>query len=102
MKNTKMNVAKSLLLIALLCPFALADGDQGSGGYTGDGTTVVTCQTSAEGDQGSGGRTGEGDQGSGGRTGEGDQGSGGLAACEEGSFMDGILDSIYSYLNSMG
>jgi hypothetical protein len=29
MKNTKMNVAKSLLLIALLCPFALADGDQG-------------------------------------------------------------------------
>jgi len=77
MKNIRLNVATSLFMIALCCPFAFADdGDQGSGGLS-ETTVVKTSQSSLDGDQGSGGfgntsvKTSEssldGDQGSGGR-----------------------------------
>lgn len=55
MKNPKLNVAKALLIVALLCPTAFADGDQGSGGVTGDPPVATSCEPSLEGDQGSGG-----------------------------------------------
>ena len=78
MKNTRLNVAKALFMIALFCPFAFADdGDQGSGGLSNT-TVVKTSESSLDGDQGSGGlsdtnvKTSEssldGDQGGGGRS----------------------------------
>lgn len=59
MKKIKLNAAKLLFLIALLCPVALADpGDQGSGGFADGGAPAVkTSDPSLDGDQGSGGLT---------------------------------------------
>ena len=90
MKNMKSTVAKSLFVIALLCPAVFADGDQGSGGFADDGSTVITSESTMEGDQGSGGLTG-------------DQGSGGATAmpCEEESYLDSVIDSIYEYFDSV-
>ena len=57
MKKIKLNVAKSLFLIALLCPVAFA-GDQGSGGFADSDVPVTkTSDSSLDGDQGSGGFT---------------------------------------------
>jgi hypothetical protein len=82
MKNIKMTAAKSLFLIALFCPIALAEGDQGSGGFAnGDGTVVRACELSVDGDQGSGGLT--------------------AGTCEETSYVDTVISAIYAYLDSM-
>lgn len=56
MKKFKLNAAKLLFLIALFCPVAFAEGDQGSGGFAdSDAPVVKTSDPSPEGDQGSGG-----------------------------------------------
>ena len=61
MKKFKLNAAKSLVLIALFCPVAFAEGDQGSGGFADSGAPVVkTSDQSVDGDQGSGGFTASG------------------------------------------
>ena len=54
METIKMNVAKSLVLIALLCSFAYAEGEQGSGGFA---STERCPVASLDGEQGSGGLT---------------------------------------------
>ena len=77
MKKMKSNVAKSLIIIALLCPVAFADGDQGSGGFADNDTPVVKTSGSGL---------------------EGDQGSGGLA---EQSYIDTVLKSAADYFNWM-
>lgn len=83
MKNIKPTIAKSLLVIALFCPPALADGDQGSGGLTESGATdVSSCETTLDGDQGSGGLT--------------------EIACEDSDLLGSILSSIYDYFDGMG
>ena len=80
MKNVKSNVAKSLVLIALLCPVAFADGEQGSGGFTSTDTAVKSSRSI-----------------------EGEQGSGGLSAraFEDTGSLDSVLNSIYEYFDSM-
>ena len=80
MKNVKSNVAKSLVLIALLCPVAFADGEQGSGGFAGNDSAVKgSCSI------------------------DGEQGSGGLrsGAYEDPNYLDSVLNSIYEYFDSM-
>ena len=65
MKNLKKTALKALVLIALFCPAAFADGDMGGGGLV-DCTNPITPETVAlctEGDMGGGG----GDMGGGGR-----------------------------------
>ena len=58
MKKFRLNAAKLLFLIALFCPVAFAEGDQGSGGFAdGDAQVVKTSDQSLDGDQGSGGFT---------------------------------------------
>ena len=59
MKRVKLNTAKLLFLVALLCPVAFADpGDQGSGGFADSDVLVTkTSDSSLDGDQGSGGFT---------------------------------------------
>ena len=79
MKNVRLNVAKSLFVIALASPFAYADGDQGSGGFASGGG-VTACEASIEGDQGSGGLTN--------------------GPCEEPSYLDSIMKSIYGYFDA--
>lgn len=82
MKNTKLNVAKALVLVALFCPAAFADGDQGSGGFAdGDTPTTTACESSLEGDQGSGGLT--------------------AAPCEDVIQDDSVFESIFVYFDSM-
>jgi hypothetical protein len=62
MEKIKLNAAKSLVVIALLCPLAFAEGDQGSGGFADTAAPVVkTSDPSLEGDQGSGGFTASND-----------------------------------------
>ncbi len=57
MRNIKLNVAKSLVLIALFCPAAFADGEQGSGGFADTSSCSTTGEySSLDGEQGSGGR----------------------------------------------
>ncbi len=68
MKNLKKNTLKILVLVALLCPAAFADGDMGGGGFVGcedpaHPGTIIECP---EGDMGGGGRS-KGDMGGGGR-----------------------------------
>jgi hypothetical protein len=58
MKNLKNNALKSLLIVALFCSVAFAEGDMGGGGFTDcenptDVPPVVKCE---EGDMGGGGR----------------------------------------------
>ena len=56
MKKFRLNAAKLLFLIALFCPVAFAEGDQGSGGFANSDVPVMkTTDSSVEGDQGSGG-----------------------------------------------
>lgn len=58
MKKFRLNALKLLFLIALFCPVALAEGDQGSGGFADSDIPVVkTSDQSLDGDQGSGGFT---------------------------------------------
>ena len=76
MKRFKLNAAKSLVLIALFCPVAFADGDQGSGGFADSGTPVV--KSSLEGDQGSGGLT---------------------ASVSNESYLDTLLQSVSGYFD---
>jgi hypothetical protein len=79
MKNIKLNAAKSLFIIALFCPFAFADGDQGSGGFANtDAPVVKTSESSMEGDQGSGGRT---------------------ASTADASYIDTVLISVSEYFD---
>lgn len=75
MRKIKLNAAKSLVLIALFCPVAFADGDQGSGGFANYETPVV--KTSPEGDQGSGGLS---------------------APTTNPSYLDTVLSSVSEYL----
>ena len=82
MKNMKLNAAKSLIIIALACPFAFADGDQGSGGFAGNDDTVISsCEASLDGDQGSGGLT--------------------AGPCEEMSYIDTVAASVFGYFESI-
>ena len=80
MRNLKLNVAKSLVLIALLCPVAFADGEQGSGGLA-DSSACPSTVESADGEQGSGGLT--------------------TLPCEEPGVADSVLTSILDYFDSM-
>jgi len=79
MKNVRKNTLKTLVLIALMCPAAFADGDMGGGGLGMD-TGPVKVQkeirsTEDDGDMGGGGRPG--------------------------SYIDWVLDSIDDYLGSI-
>ena len=59
MKNMKLNAAKVLVVIAILCPAVFADGEMGSGGFTGSDVTpppVKSERTLEDGEMGSGGR----------------------------------------------
>jgi hypothetical protein len=77
MKNIKLNAAKSLFLIALFCPFAFADGEQGSGGFASTDAPVVKSETTLD----------------------GEQGSGGLVASTSGSYIDSVLLSLSDYFD---
>lgn len=81
MKNFKSNVAKSLVLIALFCPVAFADGEQGSGGFAEYPACSSTNEYSADGEQGSGGLT--------------------TTPCEDPGDADSVFTSILDYLESM-
>ena len=81
MKNIKSNVAKSLVLIALFCPVAFADGEQGSGGFAEGTSCTSTTQYSLGGEQGSGGLT--------------------SLPCEDSSNADSVFNRILNYLESM-
>ena len=79
MKKFKLNAAKSLVLIALFCPVAFAEGDQGSGGFANsDAPVVKTTDSSVEGDQGSGGLT---------------------ASMSNDSYIDTVLRSVSEYFD---
>jgi hypothetical protein len=59
MKNVKKNLLKTLVLIALICPAAFADGgDMGGGGLTAPVPVKVekSVRTTEDGDMGGGGR----------------------------------------------
>jgi len=76
MKNLKKNTLKALVLVALVCPAAFADGDMGGGGFVGcedpaHPGTFIECPK--EGDMGGGGRMSN----------------------------SGYLDSAYSFFDSM-
>ncbi len=82
MKNIKLNAAKSLFIVALLCQAIFADGDQGSGGFAStDAPEVKSIGASMEGDQGSGGLS---------RTG-----------FENAGYLDAVLNTIYGYVDSI-
>jgi hypothetical protein len=83
MKRARSNSLKVLLVMALLCPAAFADGEMGSGGladYDTPPATVKTSQSLEDGEMGSGGKLSEG---------------------EDGISIDSVLSSIYEYLDSM-
>lgn len=80
MKSIKANTLKLMVVIALLCPAAFADGDMGSGGFADSDvptTTVKTNRSLEDGDMGSGGRT------------------------ASSSYLDSVMNSIYDYFDSM-
>jgi len=59
MRNLKKNTLKALVLVALVCPAAFADGDMGGGGLFGcedpaNPGTFIECPE--DGDMGGGGR----------------------------------------------
>jgi len=60
MKNMKLNAAKVLVVIALLCPAVFADGEMGSGGFADNSDVtpppVKSVRTLEDGEMGSGGR----------------------------------------------
>lgn len=59
MKDIKLNAVKALIAIAIFCPAIFADGEMGSGGFTGSDTTPVPVKserTLEDGEMGSGGR----------------------------------------------
>ena len=101
MKTITMKVARLLVLVALLCSFAYADGEQGSGGFAGSESCAVKADSSLDGEQGSGGYA-DGEQGSGGFSG-GEQGSGGLTggACEEPDYLKSVMTSVYDYFDAI-
>ena len=80
MKSIKANTLKLMVVIALLCPAAFADGDMGSGGLWDSDvpTTPVKTSRSLE---------------------DGDMGSGGLTSSA--TYLDSVLNSIYDYFDSM-
>lgn len=79
MKSIKANALKLMVVIALLCPAAFADGDMGSGGLAEYDVPTASVKTS---------RSLDGDMGSGGRT-------------SSSSYLDSVLNSIYDYFDSM-
>lgn len=81
MKNIKLNLAKSLVLVALFCPAAFADGEQGSGGFAEGPTCSTNRDYSADGEQGSGGLT--------------------TTPCEGTTEVDSVFTSILDYLDSL-
>ena len=53
----KTNTFKVLLVLALFCTTAFADGEMGGGGFadSGEGTKIVTTRTTEDGEMGGGG-----------------------------------------------
>ena len=83
MKSIKTNTLKLMVVIALLCPAAFADGDMGSGGLAGSevpNTPVKTVRTTED---------------------DGDMGSGGRISSGSATYLDSVLNSIYDYFDSM-
>ena len=59
MRNLKKNILKALLVVALFCPIAFAEGDMGGGGFTDPNappTQPTPTPDPKEGDMGGGGR----------------------------------------------
>ncbi len=82
MKNMRKNTLKLLVLIALLCPAAFADGEMGGGGLYDTGSVDTTSKTVII-------RTPE----------EGEMGGGGRAAGI--SYLDYVMDSVYDYFDRL-
>lgn len=91
MTKGKKTVLKLMLVVALLCPTAYAEGDMGSGGKT----CPEGQQTCLTGDMGSGGLTSYDGPTKQTRTTEGDMGSGGRSE----SYLEMVFKSIVSYID---
>jgi hypothetical protein len=74
-----LNAVKVLVAIAILCPAVFADGEMGSGGFTGSDVTPVPVKSE---------RTLE----------DGEMGSGGRLA---GGYLDYVILTINDYVDSM-
>lgn len=81
MRNIRKNTLKALIAIALFCPAVFADGDMGGGGLADSGNgsktgKAVIIRTTEDGDMGGGGRF------------------------ADPSYVDAVMSSIYTYLDS--
>lgn len=81
MKNMRINTLKLMVLIALFCPAAFADGEMGGGGLHDTGSVETRSKTVII-------RTPE----------EGEMGGGGRAAT---SYLDYLMDSVYDYFDRL-